>query len=80
MIYVLLNEDGSIRGVTPFVSNVKGTRIEVADDFFIDYPQDCWFIDENNNVMLKENADEIKQAFLDSLNPPEPVVDEAIPE
>lgn len=71
MIYVLQNEDGSIRGVTPFEFNVKGIRIEVANDFFVDYPQDCWYVNESNEVVLKENAEEIKQAFLDSLVPTE---------
>ena len=80
MIYVIKNEDGSVKGVTSFPQYSNNVLIPVASDFFSEYPQDCWIINDDNEVVLKEDAEAIKQAFLDSLNPPEPVVDEAIPE
>lgn len=80
MIYVIKNKDGTVKGVTSLPQYSNNVLIPVASDFFSEYPQDCWIINDDNEVVLKEDAEDIKQAFLDSLNPPEPVVDEAIPE
>ena len=69
MIYVIKNEDNTIAGVTSFSKFAAGSLIPVNDAFFADYPQDCWFINSENELVLKEDAEAIKQAFLDSIAP-----------
>lgn len=77
MIYVIKNEDGSVKGVTSFPQYSNNVLIAVASDFFSDYPQDCWIINDDNEIVLKEDAEAIKQAFLDNLNAPEEVIEPA---
>jgi hypothetical protein len=77
MIYVIKNEDGTVKGVTSLPQYSNSVLIPVTDNFFSDYPQDCWIINNDNEVVLKEDAEAIKQAFLDNLNAPEEVIEPA---
>tara|TARA_R110001632_G_scaffold104871_1_gene214017 strand:+ start:386 stop:643 length:258 start_codon:yes stop_codon:yes gene_type:complete len=77
MIYAIKNKDGSLKGVTSLPQYSNNVLIPVASDFFSEYPQDCWIINDDDEVVLKEDAEAIKQAFLDNLNPPEEVIEPA---
>jgi hypothetical protein len=64
MIYIIFEVSGEIKGVT--VNRTSTTQIEVSNSFFEEYPQGCWQV-VDGEVTLKVDADDIRAAFLASI-------------
>jgi hypothetical protein len=74
MIYIIPKIDGEIKGITS--TRKSETQVEVAGNFFEEYPQTCWQV-VDGEVTLKVDADDIRTEFLASIDEnvptPEPI-------
>ena len=66
-MYLLVNPDRTIKGVSSI--KFSDALYVIPNDFFSNYPQDCWELDEGNQLVKKENADQIRIDFWAEVDP-----------
>ena len=66
-MYLLVNPDRTIKGVS--TEKFSDALYEISNDFFSNYPQECWELNDNDRLVKKENADQIRIDFWAEVDP-----------
>ena len=66
-MYLLVNPDRTIKGVS--TEKFSDALYEYLTIFFSNYPQECWELNDNDRLVKKENADQIRIDFWAEVDP-----------